>query len=108
MGRNTLNSSTLTNFGGIKPKKGNPPPRLAETPSGLLNAIGLQNPGGRGIYQGKDAFLRKFNTKIIVNIAGDKEGDYLRLAERLSRTEEIDALEVNISCPNVKKASLLP
>jgi len=90
----------------LKPKEGNSPPRLAETPSGLLNAIGLQNPGVEVFIREKMPFLRKFNTKIIVNIAGDKEGDYLRLAERLSRTEGIDALEVNISCPNVKKGGL--
>ncbi len=90
----------------LKPKEGNPPPRLAETPSGLLNAIGLQNPGIEVFIQEKLPFLRKFDTKIIVNIAGEEEKEYLQLTERLSRTKGIDALEVNISCPNVEKGGL--
>ncbi|MEA3485764.1 MAG: dihydroorotate dehydrogenase, partial [Candidatus Aerophobetes bacterium] len=90
----------------LKPKEGNLPPRLVETSSGLLNAIGLQNPGVEVFIREKLPFLRKFDTRIIVNIAGEKEENYLRLAEKLSRTKGIDALEVNISCPNVKKGGL--
>jgi len=90
----------------LKPKEGNAPPRLAETPCGLLNAIGLENPGVEVFIRERIPFLREFDTRIIVNIAGEEEGDYVRVAEKLSRTEGIDALEVNISCPNVKKGGL--
>jgi len=90
----------------LKPKEGNAPPRLAETPSGLLNAIGLENPGVEVFIREKIPFLCEFDTRIIVNIAGEEEEDYVRVAEKLSGTEGIDALEVNISCPNVKKGGL--
>ncbi len=87
----------------LSPTAGNPPPRLAETPAGLLNCIGLENPGVDIFIKEKLPFLRKFDTKIIVNIAGEKESDYLELTKILSKVEGIDALEINISCPNVKK-----
>jgi len=91
----------------LKPRKGNPPPRLAETPAGLLNAIGLENPGIDIFLREKLPFLRQFETTLIVSIAGEKEEDYFSLAQRLNQTEEIDALEVNISCPNVKEKGLI-
>jgi len=91
----------------LQPKRGNPPPRLAETPAGLLNAIGLENPGIDVFLKKKLPFLRQFRTALIVNIAGEKEEDYLQLAERLNQTEGIDALEINISCPNVKDKGLI-
>lgn len=91
----------------LQPKRGNPPPRLAETPAGLLNAIGLENPGIDVFLKEKLPFLRQFRTALIVNIAGEKEEDYLKLAERLNQTEGIDALEINISCPNVKDKGLI-
>jgi len=90
----------------LKPKEGNPPPRLLETPCGLLNAIGLENPGLEVFIREKLPFLRKFDTKIIVNIAGEKEDDYLQIARRLSKENGVDALEVNISCPNVSEGGL--
>lgn len=91
----------------LEPREGNPPPRLAETPAGLLNAIGLENPGVDVFLKEKLPFLRGFQTAIIVNIAGEKEKEYLRLAERLNQVKGIDALEVNISCPNVKEKGLI-
>ena len=91
----------------LEPREGNPPPRLAETPAGLLNAIGLENPGVEVFLKEKLPFLRGFQTAIIVNIAGEKEEEYLRLAERLNQVKGISALEVNISCPNVKEKGLI-
>ncbi len=91
----------------LEPREGNPPPRLAETPAGLLNAIGLENPGVEVFLKEKLPFLRGFQTAIIVNIAGEKEEEYLRLAERLNQAKGISALEVNISCPNVKEKGLI-
>jgi len=90
----------------LRPKEGNSPPRLVEVPCGLLNAIGLENPGLEVFIREKLPFLRKFDTKIIVNIAGEKEDDYLQIAKRLSKENGVDALEVNISCPNVKEGGL--
>ena len=91
----------------LEPRKGNPPPRLTETPAGLLNAIGLENPGIDVFLKQKLPFLSQFEAVLIVNIAGEKEEDYLTLAERLNEKERIDALEINISCPNVKEKGLI-
>lgn len=91
----------------LEPKEGNWPPRLAETPSGLLNSIGLENPGLKVFLREKLPFLQQFNTALVVNIAGEKEEEYLRLAERLDKVKGIDALEINISCPNVKAGGLI-
>jgi len=91
----------------LEPREGNPPPRLAETPAGLLNAIGLENPGVDVFLKEKLPFLRGFQTAIVVNIAGEKEEEYLRLAERLNQVKGISALEVNISCPNIKEKGLI-
>ena len=91
----------------LEPKEGNRPPRLAETPSGLLNSIGLENPGLKIFLKEKLPFLQKFNTALVVNIAGETEEEYLRLAERLDRVKGIDALEINISCPNVEAGGLI-
>ena len=91
----------------LEPREGNRPPRLAETPSGLLNSIGLENPGLKIFLREKLPLLQRFNTALVVNIAGEKEEEYLRLAERLNRVKGIDALEINISCPNVKNGGLI-
>ena len=90
----------------LEPREGNPPPRLAGTPAGLLNAIGLENPGIDVFLEEKLSFLSQFEARLIVNIAGEEEEDYLTLAKRLSEKEKIDALEINISCPNVKERGL--
>jgi dihydroorotate dehydrogenase (NAD+) catalytic subunit len=89
----------------LKPKEGNPPPRLHETPMGLLNSIGLQNPGVEVFVEKYIPYLRKFDTKIIANINGSTVEDYVKMAKRLDG-EDIDSIEVNISCPNVKDGGL--
>jgi dihydroorotate dehydrogenase (NAD+) catalytic subunit len=84
----------------LLPKKGNPPPRVVETASGMLNAIGLQNIGIDQFIAEKLPFLRKFDTAVIVNFFGDSIAEYVGAAEHLSSVEGIHALEMNISCPN--------
>lgn len=86
----------------LKPKVGNPPPRLAEVPCGLLNAIGLENIGVERFIQEKLPFLKRFKTKVIVNIFGYSPEEYAQLAAKLTPVG-VDALEVNISCPNIKE-----
>ena len=80
---------------------GNPTPRIAETYGGMINAIGLQNPGIDVFVQRDIPFLKKYDTKIIVNVCGKTAKDYIEVVERLS-DEAVDMLEINISCPNVK------
>ncbi len=87
----------------LKPKIGNPVPRIVETPSGMLNAIGLENIGLERFLKEKLPQLQNHKTRILVNFFGDTVEEYCELAAALSRVERIDALEMNISCPNVKK-----
>ena len=84
----------------LKPKEGNPTPRIVETPSGMLNAIGLQNIGIERFITEKIPFLKRFNTAVIVNFFGDTIEEYAGAAEMLGSTDGIHALEMNISCPN--------
>lgn len=86
----------------LEPRKGNPPPRLAETPSGMLNAIGLENVGLEVFLREKMAFLRKAGCTVLVNIFGCVEDEYAEMARRLSGVEGLSGLEANISCPNLK------
>lgn len=102
----------LSELGGIcvkgltaKERQGNPPPRIAETPMGILNSVGLQNPGVDAFIKNELPFLRGFDTNIIANISGNTAGEYCEMAEKLSAAK-IDLLEVNISCPNVKAGGL--
>ena len=90
----------------LAPTAGNPAPRTVETPSGMLNAIGLQNPGLDVFVQEKMPFLRKLRARTIVNFFGSTVEDYAELAGRLDAVEGVDALEVNISCPNIKRGGL--
>jgi len=90
----------------LEPRAGNPPPRIVETSCGMLNAIGLENVGVEGFLEQKMDFLRGINSAVIVNILGDSVDEYAELAGKLSGVEGIDALEVNISCPNVKKGGV--
>ncbi|HEB49081.1 MAG TPA: dihydroorotate dehydrogenase [Desulfobulbus sp.] len=90
----------------LVPRPGNPPPRIVETACGMLNAIGLENVGVEEFIRRKMVFLRSAGTRVIVNILGDSVDDYARLAARLTGIEGIDALEINISCPNVKKGGV--
>lgn len=91
----------------LHPIDGNPPPRIWETPSGMLNSIGLQNVGVKTFIKEKLPYLKGFDTKIIVNIFGTTIKEYAKVAERLSATPGVDAIEVNISCPNVKKGGMI-
>lgn len=86
----------------LRPRPGNPPPRIVETACGMLNAIGLENVGIDQFLKEKTSFFRTLKTKVIANILGDTVEDYSLLAERLNEEPTIAALEVNISCPNVK------
>jgi len=90
----------------LKPREGNPPPRLVETPAGMLNSIGLENPGIESFLAEELPFLAKFDTPIIVNIAGETVEEYAELAKILSRESTVKGLEINISCPNVKKGGM--
>ncbi len=85
---------------------GNPTPRVAESGMGMLNAIGLQNPGVDGILMKKLPFLETFDTAIIANVAGSTPEEYELVAEKMSRHPGIHALELNISCPNVKSGGI--
>lgn len=84
----------------LKPKEGNPPPRVVETAAGMLNAIGLQNIGIERFVNEKIPFLKTYDTPVIVNFFGDSIGEYEEAAERLSSVDGIHGLEMNISCPN--------
>ncbi|MGA1843312.1 MAG: dihydroorotate dehydrogenase [bacterium] len=90
----------------LAPRQGNPPPRIIETPSGMLNAIGLQNIGWRAFVTEYLPRLSAFETKVIVNIYGHTVGEYREVAQRLSEHPGIHALEINVSCPNVDKGGL--
>lgn len=87
------------------PWPGNPVPRIAETKSGMMNAIGLQNPGIDVLCRRDIPFLKQFDTKIIVNVCGKTTEDYCTVVERLA-DEDVDMLEINISCPNVKEGGI--
>ncbi len=91
----------------LEPREGNPYPRMAETPSGILNTVGLQNKGidyfEKNIYPN----LSKYDTNVIVNINGSNVDDYVALAERINKLDRIPAIELNISCPNVKMGGMI-
>ena len=88
------------------PWPGNPAPRIAETARGMLNAIGLQNPG-IDLFSKRDLpFLEKYDTKVIVNVCGHSTEEYLDVVERLADEPRVDMLEINISCPNVKEGGI--
>ena len=102
----------LSTLGGIsskgitlKERLGNPPPRIAEAPGCMLNAIGLQNPGLDTFISREIPFLKQYDTKIIVNVCGKTEEDYVDAVEKLSE-QPVDMLEINISCPNVKEGGI--
>lgn len=87
------------------PWPGNPTPRIAETCGGMLNAIGLQNPGMEVFCRRDIPFLKQYDTKIVVNVCGKTPEDYCQVVERLAQ-EPVDLLEINISCPNVKEGGI--
>lgn len=89
----------------LERRDGNPPPRIAETPSGILNAVGLQNPGVDVFINDDLPWLKQQGTVIIANIAGNTPEEYCKMAEKLSATD-VDMIELNISCPNVKNGGV--
>lgn len=89
----------------LKPMAGNPAPRIHETPCGMLNAIGLQNIGLKAFVEEELPFLRRFDTRVVVNILGTSIKEYIELSERLE-SAGVDAIELNVSCPNVKKGGI--
>ena len=91
----------------LEPRAGNPPPRIMETPCGMLNAIGLENPGVKIFMKEKLPFLRQYNVAVIVNVFGETLDEYKQVVEIVSETEGVHGLEINISCPNVKKGGIV-
>ncbi|KMT61900.1 dihydroorotate dehydrogenase [Paenilisteria newyorkensis] len=89
-----------------EPRYGNATPRVAETPSGMLNAIGLQNPGLDHVMAHEMPWLERFDTPIIANVAGASEEDYVRVCARIGDAPNVKAIELNISCPNVKHGGI--
>ena len=111
-GREYAEFYPLSTLGGIsckgltlKERAGNPPPRIAETPGGMLNAVGLQNPGVDYFIEHELPWLREQGMRIIANIAGNTPEEYCEMAEKLSDTD-VDMIELNISCPNVKQGGV--
>ena len=103
----------LNKLGGIVVKglslhveRGNPTPRIVETPGGMLNSIGLQNVGAEGFLEEKLPFLRQYDTAVIANIWGRTIEEYIGVAERLDGADGLTALELNISCPNIKEGGI--
>lgn len=90
----------------LLPRPGNPPPRIVETACGMLNAIGLENVGVEHFIQAKMPYLRQAGCRVIVNVLGDSIAEYCSLAERLNGVEGVSGIELNISCPNVKKGGV--
>ena len=90
----------------LEPRRGNPPPRAVETSAGMLNAIGLQNPGVEVFIRDKLSFFSEQNIPCIVNIAGNTPDEYGELAARLDQCSQVAAIELNVSCPNVKKGGI--
>jgi dihydroorotate dehydrogenase (NAD+) catalytic subunit len=90
----------------VEPRFGNPTPRVAETSAGMLNAIGLQNPGLHKVISEELPFLDQYDVPIIANVAGSTEEDYVAVAKEISKVSNVHALELNISCPNVKEGGI--
>ena len=90
----------------LKPREGNPPPRIVETAAGMLNSIGLQNKGVKDFIENRLPFLSRFKTPIIANIAGETTDEYIELVKILNKEPLVKGIELNISCPNVKKGGM--
>lgn len=91
----------------LKPKAGNPPPRTCETPSGMLNAIGLENPGVEKFLREKLPYFKSLKVPIIVSISADNDADFIKLTKRLEKVSGICAIELNLSCPNLASKVLV-
>lgn len=90
----------------LKEREGNPPPRVIETASGMLNSIGLQNKGVEDFIKNRLPFLKQFKTPVIANIAGESANDYAELAKILNKQPQVKGIEINISCPNVSEGGM--
>jgi dihydroorotate dehydrogenase (NAD+) catalytic subunit len=90
----------------LKPREGNPYPRMAETPSGMLNAVGLQNKGVDYFIENIYPRIKNYNTQIIVNVSGSTVEEYVEICEKLVPLDKITAVEINISCPNIKEGGM--
>jgi dihydroorotate dehydrogenase (NAD+) catalytic subunit len=91
----------------LRPMKGNPPPRIFETEGGIINSIGLQNPGLQEFIKNKLSFYKDLKTHLIINFFGNTQQEYIELARRLDGVPGISGLEMNISCPNVKRGGIV-
>ena len=91
----------------LTPMEGNPPPRIFETEGGILNSIGLQNPGFETFIKNKLPYYRNFKTHLIINFFGNTRKEYVELAKRFDHVPGISALEMNISCPNIKRGGIV-
>lgn len=91
----------------LEPREGNQYPRMAETPSGMLNAVGLQNKGIEYFEKHIYPVIAKYNTHVIINVNGNTIDDYVALSERINKLDKIPAIELNISCPNVKRGGMI-
>lgn len=98
----TILGAIITKTITLQPRAGNPPLRIVETPSGMLNSIGLQNPGLDDFIQNKLSFFKRIKAPLIVSIAGTSADEFTRLAQNLTREDIVRGLELNISCPNIK------
>jgi dihydroorotate dehydrogenase (NAD+) catalytic subunit len=112
-GKEYANLYDLSELGAImikattsEPRFGNPTPRVAETESGMLNAIGLQNPGLKGVIENELPWLESYNVPIIANVAGSMQEDYVEVTKAISKAKNVHAIELNISCPNVKTGGI--
>ncbi len=90
----------------LRPRPGNPPPRICETPSGMLNSIGLENPGARAVIEEKLPWLAGFGVPVIVNVSGDTYEDFEELGAMFQGAHGVFALELNVSCPNVQAGGI--
>jgi dihydroorotate dehydrogenase (NAD+) catalytic subunit len=102
----------LSDLGGLvtkglspRPRQGNPPPRIVETPAGMLNSIGLQNVGVDAFIAEKLPELRAYDTAVIANVFGESESEYVEVCAKLEGAEGVAAIELNVSCPNVEKGA---
>jgi len=91
----------------LKPMKGNPPPRIFETEGGIINSIGLQNPGFQEFIKNKLPYYKDLKTHLIINFFGNTQKEYIELARRFDRIPGISGLEMNISCPNIKRGGIV-
>ena len=112
-GRESAELYDLSLLGGIAiksvsavPREGNPTPRVADTPMGMLNAIGLQNKGVEYVVEHELPFLAQYDTRVLCNVAGSTEEDYVKVIEALNNDPRVHAFELNISCPNVKHGGM--